>query len=104
MAHREAGTQASVGLEGRRGAERNLAFPNPRVRSRAGAGLKCTMGKAPARTVYRRSDGNWVNKLNGNERASSLHGTQKAANDAAKAMLQKAGGGERTTMGVNHLI
>lgn len=51
------------------------------------------------RTVYRRSDGTWVNKLNDSDRASSLHNTQKEAIDAARRMLQNQGGGELTTKG-----
>jgi hypothetical protein len=57
------------------------------------------MAKSPGRTVFQRSDGTWVNKLNGNERATSLHDTQRAANQAAADNLRNAGGGERTTMG-----
>lgn len=51
------------------------------------------------KTVYRREDGQWVNKLNDSDRASSLHDTQADANQAAADMLKNAGGGERTTMG-----
>lgn len=51
------------------------------------------------RTVFRRPDGTWVNKLNEADRASSLHQTQAEANEAARRMLSNAGGGERTTMG-----
>lgn len=51
------------------------------------------------RTVFRRPDGTWVNKLNEADRASSLHRTQSEANEAARRMLSNAGGGERTTMG-----
>lgn len=51
------------------------------------------------RSVFRREDGQWVNKRNDADRASSLHATQAEANAAAKAMLERAGGGERTTMG-----
>ncbi len=51
------------------------------------------------RTVYRRDDGQWVNKLNNSNRASSIHDTQADANEAAATMLRNAGGGERTTMG-----
>lgn len=50
------------------------------------------------RTVSKTPSG-WQNKKNGAERASSIHGTQKAANDAARQMLKKSGGGELTTMG-----
>ncbi len=51
------------------------------------------------RTVFKRTDGTWVNKLNEADRASSLHRTQAEANEAAGRMLNNAGGGERTTMG-----
>lgn len=56
------------------------------------------------RTVYRRENAQWVNKLNGSRRASSLHDTQADANKAAREMLHNAGGGERTTMGLNGKI
>jgi len=56
------------------------------------------------RTVYRRSDGEWVNKRNDASKASSVHDTQKDAQDAARDMLQKSGGGELTTMGVDGRI
>lgn len=57
------------------------------------------MSKGRDRTVYRRDDGQWVNKRNDADRASSLHQTQGGANQAAKQMLQDQGGGELTTMG-----
>jgi len=56
------------------------------------------------RTVYRREDGQWVNKLNNSDRASSVHDTQADANHAAAEMLRSAGGGERTTMGIHGTI
>jgi hypothetical protein len=65
------------------------------------------MSKSNSRTVYQRSDGQWVNKLDGNTRATSLHDTQRAANEAAGDNLRNSGGGERTTMGssrTNHRI
>lgn len=49
------------------------------------------MSKDRDRTVYRR-DGEWVNKRNDSDRASSVHGTQKEAVDAAREMLQQRGG------------
>jgi hypothetical protein len=55
------------------------------------------------RSVFRR-DGQWVNKLNGAQRASSVHDTQQAAVNAARDMLQNQGGGELTTMGRNGQI
>lgn len=51
------------------------------------------------RSVFRREDGQWANKRNDADKASSLHATQAEANAAAKEMLARAGGGERTTMG-----
>lgn len=51
------------------------------------------------RSVFRRGDGKWANKLNDAERASSLHDTQREAERAAKDMLHRQGGGELTTMG-----
>jgi hypothetical protein len=46
------------------------------------------------RTVSRRDDGQWANKKDGNERASSLHATQTAAAKEAARMLHESGGGE----------
>jgi len=57
------------------------------------------MSKPQDRTVSRRSDGQWANKRNDANRASTLHDTQAEANAAAKEMLQNQGGGERTTLG-----
>jgi uncharacterized protein YdaU (DUF1376 family) len=62
------------------------------------------MPKGRDRTVYQRSDGEWVNKRNDSDRASSVHQTQHDANETAKAMLENQGGGELTTMGRNHRI
>lgn len=57
------------------------------------------MSKPQDRTVYQNEAGKWVNKRHDADRAGSVHGTQKEANDAAAGMLRKQGGGERTTMG-----
>ncbi len=62
------------------------------------------MSKKRDRTVSRRSDGTWANKRHDANRASSLHGTQREAESAAKAMLQNQGGGELTTHGRNGKI
>jgi len=62
------------------------------------------MSKGRDRTVYRRQDGQWANKRNDSRRASSLHDTQRAGEEAARDMLQKQGGGELTTMGRDHKI
>lgn len=62
------------------------------------------MSKKRDRTISRRPDGTWENKRNDAERASSLHDTQKAAQDAARDMLKRQGGGELTTKGVDGKI
>jgi len=62
------------------------------------------MSKSRDRTVYRRDKDTWVNKRNDAVRASSRHDTQQQAREAAKRMLQKAGGGELTTKGRNGRI
>ena len=54
------------------------------------------MSKKQDRTVFRRTDGLWVNKRNDGQRASSVHSTQKEAETAAKEMLKNQGGGELT--------
>jgi hypothetical protein len=46
------------------------------------------------RTVSQRDDGQWANKKDGGDRASSLHDTQKQAADAARDALKSTGGGE----------
>ena len=51
------------------------------------------------RSVYRRKDGTWVNKLNSSDRASGVHTTQAAAEQQAREMLRNQGGGEVMTMG-----
>jgi len=48
--------------------------------------------------VYRR-DGKWVNKKNSSERVTSVHDTQKAAEEAARQNLRNQGGGELITKG-----
>ena len=57
------------------------------------------MSKGRDRSVSRRSDGHWANKRNDANKASSVHDTQKQANNAAREMLSNQGGGELTTMG-----
>jgi hypothetical protein len=52
-----------------------------------------------SRIVHKRPDGEWVNKLGGAERASSVHETQRDAEAAAREMLRNSGGGELITMG-----
>lgn len=58
------------------------------------------MSKPQDRTVSRRPDGSWENKRNDAQRASSVHPTQKAAQDAARQNLKNQGGGELTTKSV----
>ena len=60
--------------------------------------------KKTDRTVFRRDDGAWVNKRNDADRASSLHGTQKEAEKAAKKMLKNQGGGELIIKGLDGQI
>ena len=62
------------------------------------------MSKPQDRTVSRRPDGTWENKRNAAVRAGSVHRTQKEAQDAAREMLKKQGGGELTTKGVDGKI
>jgi hypothetical protein len=62
------------------------------------------MGKGRDRTVYRDSDGSWINKRNDAGKASSRHSTQKEAIESAKQMLGNQGGGELTTKGVDGKI
>lgn len=62
------------------------------------------MSKNNGRTVFKRNDGKWANKLNSSDRATSLHDTQKEALDAARKNLHNQGGGELTTKGVDGKI
>ncbi|AWH19942.1 TPA: DUF2188 domain-containing protein [Stenotrophomonas maltophilia] len=62
------------------------------------------MSKKQDRMVYRREDGQWANKRNDSDRASSLHGTQAQAEESARRMLFNQGGGELTTKGRDGLI
>lgn len=57
------------------------------------------MSKGRDRVVSRRPDGTWANKRNDARKASSLHRTQREAEDSARGMLQRQGGGELTTQG-----
>lgn len=57
------------------------------------------MSKPQDRIVSKRPDGQWANKRNDAEKASSLHPTQRDAEQAARQMLQNQGGGELTTKG-----
>ena len=62
------------------------------------------MSRKNDRTVFRNTDGDWANKKNSADKASSLHSTQKEAEDAARQMLKKQGGGELTTKGLDGKI
>ena len=62
------------------------------------------MTKKRDRIVYRRDNNEWVNKRNDSSRASSVHSTQKEAENSAREMLRNQGGGELTTKGVNGKI
>ena len=58
------------------------------------------MGKNSGnRNVYRRPDGNWVNKRSDAGKATSLHDTQAEAIDKARQDLQNSGGGELSIHG-----
>lgn len=61
------------------------------------------MGKND-RIVFKNDDGQWANKLNAGKRASSVHTTQRAAEQAARQQLKKQGGGELTTKGLDGKI
>ena len=57
------------------------------------------MSKGRDRTVSGRSDGSWENKRNDASKASSIHRTQKEAQQEARRMLQNQGGGELSIKG-----
>jgi hypothetical protein len=62
------------------------------------------MGKGRDRMVYRREDGQWANKRNDAGKASSVHKTQKEAENIARQMLENQGGGELVTKGLDGKI
>ncbi|HSA34160.1 MAG TPA: DUF2188 domain-containing protein [bacterium] len=62
------------------------------------------MSKENDRIVYRREDGKWVNKKVSSDKATSIHDTQKAAEEAARDNLKNQGGGELTTKGLDGKI
>ena len=62
------------------------------------------MSKPRDRTVSRRPDGQWANQRHDKERATSLHATQREAEDAARENLQNQGGGELITKGLDGRI
>lgn len=57
------------------------------------------MSRRNDRSVFRTTDGDWANKRNNAGKATSLHITQREAENAAREMLRNQGGGELTTMG-----
>lgn len=61
-------------------------------------------GKGRDRTVYPTREGDWANKRNDADKASSRHPTQGEAGRAARDMLRNQGGGELTTVGRDHKI
>lgn len=62
------------------------------------------MTKKNDRIVFRNNNGDWANKKVSNDRATSLHKTQKEAEKAAKADLKKQGGGELIVKGTDSKI
>ncbi len=62
------------------------------------------MSKKTDRMVYKRDDGQWANKKNSAGKASSLHSTQKSAEQSARTMLNNQGGGELITKGLDGQI
>ena len=62
------------------------------------------MTKKNDRIVYKRDDDQWVNKKTNADKASSLHSTQKEAENSAREMLKNSGGGELITKGLNGKI
>ena len=62
------------------------------------------MSKGRDRMVYKRADGKWVNKRNDATKASSVHTTQRSAEETAREMLHNQGGGELITKGIDGRI
>ncbi len=62
------------------------------------------MSKKRDRMVSQKADGSWQNKRNSASKASSVHGTQSEAVEAAKQMLTNQGGGELSIQGTNGRI
>ena len=62
------------------------------------------MSKPQDRTVSKRPDGTWANKRNDATRPSTVHNTQREAEQVAKRMLHNQGGGELTTHNVQGKI
>ena len=55
-------------------------------------------------TVFRRKDGRWITKSNGDDGVLIVHDTKKEAMDAAREMLNNHGGGRLTVKGWNGRI
>lgn len=62
------------------------------------------MSKDRERSISRRSDASWENKHKDASRASSVHRTQREAEQAAKELLRNQGGSELTTKGCDGKI
>ena len=62
------------------------------------------MSKGRDRIVYRRGDGQYVNKRNYADKASSIHKNQSDAINAAKQMLMNQRGGELIVKGLDGKI
>jgi hypothetical protein len=62
------------------------------------------MSKGRDRTIPKRSDGQWANERHDANKASSLHRTQKEAEQAGRQMLKNQGGGELITKGLDGKI
>lgn len=59
------------------------------------------MSKSSDRIIFKRDSGDWVNKKVDSDKASSIHRTQREAENAAREMLKNSGGGELITKGLN---
>jgi len=62
------------------------------------------MSKSSDRIIFKRDNGEWVNKKVDSDKASSIHRTQREAENAAREMLKNSGGGELITKGLNGKI
>ncbi|MFZ2324900.1 MAG: DUF2188 domain-containing protein [Ignavibacteriaceae bacterium] len=62
------------------------------------------MSKSSDRIIFKRDNGEWVNKKVDSDKASSIHRNQREAENAAREMLKKSGGGELITKGLNGKI
>jgi hypothetical protein len=75
--------------------ELNLSL-NKKIGSESESTVRVTRNTSKDRTVYRQSDGSWVNKRSDSGIISSIHASQKEAENAAREMLKNQGGGELT--------